>query len=228
MKNNRLLIIAVILIALGLIGIFMSTWFKSYRGPRGMFQMPGKMMDGMMGGRMMNRDEMKDMMQRMMPGMLPPGIKPENLPDPESRGARLLTHYCNQCHNLPSPKMHTAEEWSSVTGRMFTRMSMMSGMMGIENPSFEEQHLIISYLKAHSLKSVSPGTLPSPESKGAILFKETCSQCHALPDPAIHTAQEWNAVVERMRGHMQAMGRRVITDQERTEIVAYLSNNARK
>lgn len=188
-----------------------------------MFRMPGMMMDGMM-----NRAEMKDMMQRMMPGMLPPGIIPENLPDPESHGARLLTHYCNQCHNLPSPKMHTAEEWPAVTGRMFARMAMMSGMMGIETPSSEEQLLIISYLKAHSLKSVSPHMLPSPESKGAILFKETCSQCHALPDPKLHTAQEWSTVVERMQGNMQAMDRRLITDQERTEIVSYLSNYARK
>lgn len=176
----------------------------------------------------MNRDEMKGMMQRMMPGMLPPGIKLENLPEPDSRGAKLLTHYCNQCHTLPSPKMHTAEEWPSVTGRMFARMSMMSGMMSIENPSSEEQLLIISYLKAHSLKSVSPGMLPSPESKGAILFKETCSQCHAFPDPSLHTAQEWGEVVERMRGNLQAMGRRVITDQEKGEIVAYLSNHTRK
>ncbi len=228
MKNNQLPIIAVILIALGLIGIFTTTWFGNYREPRRMFQMPGMMMDGMMGRGMMDRNQMREMMQRMMPGMLPPGIKPEDLPDPDSRGAKLFTHYCNQCHNLPSPKMHTAEEWPSVTGRMFTRMSMMSGMMGIENPSSEEQLLILSYLKAHSLKSVSPGMLPSPDSKGAILFKETCSQCHALPDPSLHTAQEWSAVVERMRGNMQAMGRRVITDQERTEIVAYLSNNARK
>lgn len=228
MRNNRLLTIASILIAIGLIGIFTTTWFGSHRKPQRMFQMPGMMMDGMMGGGMMNRDEMKGMMQRMMPGMLPPGIKLENLPEPDSRGAKLLTHYCNQCHTLPSPKMHTAEEWPSVTGRMFARMSMMSGMMSIENPSSEEQLLIISYLKAHSLKSVSPGMLPSPESKGAILFKETCSQCHAFPDPSLHTAQEWGEVVERMRGNLQAMGRRVITDQEKGEIVAYLSNHTRK
>jgi cytochrome c5 len=227
MRNNRLLLIAFMLIALGLLGILTTTWLESYREPRRMFQMPGMMMDGMRGGGMMDRNEMKDMMQWMMPGTLPPGIKPENLPEPDSSGAKLLSRYCNQCHNLPSPAMHTAEEWPAVTRRMFARMSMMSGMMGTENPSSEEQLLIISYLKAHSLKSVSPGVLPSPESKGAILFKETCSQCHALPDPSLHTAQEWSAVVERMRDNMRAMGRRVITDREKAEIVAYLSNYTR-
>ncbi len=225
MRNNRLLIIAVILIALGLAGIFTTTWFGSYREPRRMFQMPG-----MMGGGMMNRAQMEDMMQRMMHGVLPPGIKAENLPDPGSNGAKLLVRYCSQCHNLPSPAMHTAEEWPSVTGRMFARMSMMSGMgmMGIEKPSSGEQQSILAYLKTYSMKSISPGSLPSPDSQGAILFKDICSQCHSLPDPSLHTAQEWSAVVKRMRANMQAMGRRVITDQEGTEIIAYLSNYARK
>ena len=228
MKNNRLLIIAVILIALGLIGIFTTTWFENYREPRRMFQMPGMMMNGMMGGGMMNRDEMKGMMQRMMPGMLPPGVKPENLPNPSSRGAKLLNHYCTQCHDLPNPAMHTVDEWPAITTRMFSRMSMMSGMMGVENPSSEEQALIISYLKVHSLKAISPGMLPSPESKGAILFKKTCSQCHALPEPSLHTAQEWSAVVERMRGNMQTMGKKVITDQEKAAIADYLMSHAKK
>lgn len=223
-----MLIVAVILIALGLIGIISTTWFGNYREPHRMFQMPGMMMDGMMGGGMMNREDMKDMMKRMMPGMLPPGVKPESLPDPDSRGAKLLNHYCAQCHDLPNPAMHTADEWPAITNRMFYRMSMMSGMMGIENPSSEEQALIISYLKAHSLKAISPGMLPSPESKGAVLFRATCSQCHALPDPSLHTAQEWIAVVERMRGNMQAMDKRVITGQEKKEIVDYLTHNARK
>ena len=228
MRNNRLLIIAVILIALGLIGIFATTWLGSYREKRRMFPMPGMMPDGMMGQGTMNRDEMKDMMKRMMPGMLPPGIKPENLPGPDRRGAQLLSHYCAQCHDLPNPAMHTTEEWPAIANRMFTRMSMMSGRMDIENPSSEEQLLIISYLKAYSLKSIPPGMLPSPESKGAILFKETCSQCHALPDPSLHTAQEWSAVVERMRFNMQAMGKRVIPGQEKKKIVDYLMSHAQK
>ncbi len=228
MRNNRLLIIAIILITLGLVGILATTWFASCREPHRMSQMPGMMTDGMMGGGMMNREEMKDMMKRMMPGMLPSGVKSESLPDPSSREARLLNHYCTQCHDLPNPAMHTADEWPAITDRMFSRMSMMSGMMGVENPSSEEQLLIASYLKAHSLKSISPGMLPSPESKGAVMFKETCSQCHALPDPSLHTAQEWGAVVERMRGNMQAMGRRVVTEEEKKEIVAYLMEHAQK
>lgn len=61
------------------------------------------------------------MMQQMMGGMLPPGIKSQDLPEPESRGAKLLNTYCSQCHNLPSPRMHTAEDWPRVAGRTLSR-----------------------------------------------------------------------------------------------------------
>jgi cytochrome c5 len=189
-----------------------------------------------MGGGMMSQNHRKEMMQGMMTGNLPPGIKPEDLPEPDSQGARLLVYYCVQCHNLSSPMIHTAEEWPAVAGRMFSRMSMMSGMRGmgmmrmkwIKNPSSEKQKTIIMYLKKHSLTSISPDALPSPESQGAFLFRSICSQCHPLPDPKLHTSDEWPMIIERMRGHMHSIGKREITDQENKEIVSYLINHARQ
>jgi hypothetical protein len=171
---------------------------------------------------------MKGMMQGMMGGRLPPGIEPEDLPNSDSLGAKLLTHYCTQCHNLPSPGMHTSEEWPQVTWRMFHRMSMMSDMMGIEAPSVKEQEAIVAYLNTHSLKPMTLDILPSPESPEAISFKNTCSQCHALPDPKLHTADEWPNVVKRMRTNMQNMGKGVVTDQEMKEIVSYLATHSRQ
>lgn len=233
MEKDRLLVIAISLITLGLAGIFAATWV-GYQWQGGMSPMMDMMMDGgMMGRGMMDRDRMRDMMQRMMPGMLPPGIKAEDLPDPDSKGARLLTRYCDECHYVPSPRMHSAEEWPLIANRMFSRMSMMSGMsgmgmMGIESPSPEERLEILTYLKTHSLRSISPEELPSPESEGATLFKDACSQCHALPDPKLYPAGKWPGVVERMQNNMQAMRRRVITDREKKEIIAYLSDHARK
>lgn len=186
---------------------------------------------GMMNG-MMDREGMKEMMQRMMPDMTPPGIKGEDLPRPESQGARLLIRYCDQCHNFPSPAMHSAEEWPSVADRMFHRMSMMSGMKGmmmrIEAPSPEEQEMIVAYLKVHALKTVSPDSLPAPVSPRAILFRDRCSQCHAIPDPKLHTADEWPRVVERMQANMRSMGKKVITESEKKEIISYLERSSQK
>ncbi len=236
MKNNRLLIIGITLIAFGLVGIITIYSADSYQRTNGgwMPTMMNMMGGGMMDGDMMNQDHMKEMMQRMMPGMLPPGIKPEDLPEPMSRGAGLVVRHCTQCHYLPSPSMHSAEEWPAVANRMFSRISMMGrgmigrGMMGIESLSIDEQKTIVAYLKRHSMKSVSPGSLPSPESQGAVLFKNRCALCHPLPDPKLHTAEEWPMVVERMRGHTQTTGKGSITDQDNKEIVSYLINHARK
>ena len=184
--------------------------------------------------RLSNQDNM-EMMQDMMSGRLPPGIEPEDLPEPDSTGAKLLVRYCTQCHTLPSPSMHTAQEWPEVTQRMFNRLSWMSGMreewmgmMWMKAPSPNEQKDIVAYLKANSLKPIRPDTIPSPDSPGAISFKNTCSQCHALPDPKLHIAEEWPAVVERMRVNMKIMGKPVITDQEKEKTISYLVNNAKE
>ena len=230
MGNNRLLIIAVVFITFGLAGIFASNWFGAYHWAGGMSPMTN---GGMMGRGMMNRDQMRDMTQRMMPGMLPPGIRPEDLPDPSSNGAVLLNRYCTQCHNLPSPALHTPEEWPIVANRMFARMSMMSGMggmgmMDIENPTAEGRQAIVSYLETHSLKAIAPGALPSPDSRGAALFREICSRCHSLPDPKLHVSKDWPAVVKRMESNMQAMGKRVMSVEEKDTIERYLMRHAQK
>ncbi|MGH7147298.1 MAG: c-type cytochrome [Nitrospiraceae bacterium] len=175
---------------------------------------------------MVDQGHMKEMMQQMMGGMLPPGIKPQDLPEPESRGAKLLSTYCAQCHNLPSPRMHTAGDWPRVAGRMLTRERMMAGMRGmmmqVKAPASQEEEVLLHYLKTHALQALAPGSVPAPDSPGAALFQQTCSQCHALPDPKQHHAAEWPTVVERMRQNMLSMGRREITEREADEITAYL------
>lgn len=181
----------------------------------------------------MSRGQMREMMKGMMGDMLPPGVKPEDLPDADSPGAKMVARFCGQCHDIPSPAMHTKEKWPDVESRMFARLSMMGGMhmmqgMGMESPSPDEQRAIIDYMAAHAMKPAAPGALPQSESAAAVSFKTVCSQCHPLPDPGLHTAREWPAVAERMRTHMKEMGKRAITDHERDEIVGYLSRNARK
>src|SRR2546423_1306239 len=40
--------------------------------------------------------------------------------------------------------------------------------------------------------------LPEPDASGAKLTLRYCVQCHNLPNPAIHAAPKWPAIVERM------------------------------
>lgn len=88
----------------------------------------------------------------MMPGMMwrpMPGVgNAQPLPEPGSRGAALITTYCTQCHAAPSPTLHTAEEWVSVTSRM--QLHMASGLSGIKTPTEEEMRLILSYMQQHA------------------------------------------------------------------------------
>jgi cytochrome c2 len=48
--------------------------------------------------------------------------------------------------------------------------------------------------------------LPEPRSAGAQLMLRYCVQCHNLPNPAMHHAARWPAVVERMVLRMQGRG----------------------
>lgn len=178
-------------------------------------------------------------MMGMMMSSLPAGIPSSELPDPESRGARLLTRYCSQCHGIPSPASHSATDWDPTVRRMFARMehmAHMSRMMGgrmpmmrmpaVAAPTAEEERGILEYLQAHALRAIPEERLPEAGNEGAPVFARTCSRCHALPDPGQHTAAEWPGVVARMRENMRAMGVEEITDAQARAIIGYLQRVA--
>lgn len=183
------------------------------------------MAEGMMGS---GHSMMRQMMQEMMGAALPPGIDPELLPEPQSQGARVLQHYCAQCHGLPGPGMHTAGEWPAVVDRMNRRMQMMNGMMQIEVPTSSELTALVAYLQEHAQRPLDPATYPDLATPPGQKFRATCSQCHALPDPRQHTAQEWPAVVERMQKNMTAMGKAAPDTAETKAIIGFLRRHARE
>ncbi|OJY58970.1 hypothetical protein [Thiobacillus sp. 0-1251] len=181
---------------------------------------------GMMGGMGMHRD----MMQGMMGGALPPGIDPARLPEPDSSGAHLLGQFCMQCHNLPGPGLHTAPEWPQVLGRMNMRMrmmgGMMGGMMGVAAPDPVQLEILLGYLQRHAQKPIDAAAYPDLDTPPGRAFGTTCMQCHALPDPKQHTAQEWPSVVARMRDHMTAMGKILPDETTTNEIVDFLQRHS--
>ena len=71
------------------------------------------------------------------------------LPDPDSRGAKLVSRYCTQCHAEPSPRLHTASEWEAVTSRMETNMRNVrrGNWSGVEIPSSSEMKSILEYMQ---------------------------------------------------------------------------------
>lgn len=86
MTDNRSRVYMTMALVFGGAGLFVAGSLSSCMMP----------MMGMMGMDEKNdQGHMKEMMQQMMGGMLPPGITPQDLPDPESRGAKLLSRYCS-------------------------------------------------------------------------------------------------------------------------------------
>lgn len=179
---------------------------------------------------------------RMLERILPPSIEPAQLPDPQSEGARLAARYCVQCHYLPNPQMHTAARWQPIIERMLWRMqgngnmgALMKDMMaGVKAPSAAEAAELAAYLEKNAQKEIDPAH-PALRTTAGQIYSIACSQCHALPDPQRHTAEEWPLVVKRMQAHMAWSNTIVGVAELRTnpeldtaEIIRLLQRYARK
>jgi hypothetical protein len=179
----------------------------------------------------------------MLERILPPTFEIAQLPQRDSRGARLLLQYCVQCHNLPNPAMHHAAKWPAVFDRMVVRMKgkgnmgelMYEMMAGVQAPTPEEEAVLLAYLRKNGQTPLDPKKYPELSSAEGRSFKLACEQCHVLPDPLRHTAAEWPAVVARMEKNMAWMNR-VVGNQHPPdepqlrieEINAFLVKRARK
>jgi len=156
---------------------------------------------------------------------LPPeGLSPESLPAPRSVGAQLLNAYCTQCHSLPSPAMHAAQDWPSVARRMWVRIDMMHGELGVSVPGSGDRVALLNYLLANALK-VSEHLRAAP---GRDVFEAMCSRCHLLPDPRQHSPADWPAVVMRMERNMERMRVSGVTSQQAQTIITYLGLASRR
>ncbi|MBT8419253.1 MAG: hypothetical protein KJO08_00165 [Gammaproteobacteria bacterium] len=77
-------------------------------------------------------------------------------------------------------------------------------------------------------------SLPDPQSPGAALLNQYCTQCHNLPGPGRHTAPEWREVTSEMFRLMDAshrfgglMGRvEIMRSPEQEILLAYLERHS--
>jgi len=70
-------------------------------------------------------------------------------------------------------------------------------------------------------------SLPEPESEGAQLAKQFCSDCHAPPSPLVHTAKEWPNVIYRMQERRRMKAFELIVEPEYTILQEYLQKFAK-
>jgi hypothetical protein len=163
---------------------------------------------------------------KLYPERMPPGLAAAQLPEPATRAAHLLEHYCIQCHKLAGPGQHTASEWPDTVARMQNLMQVASrfgGLLGsVQAPTTAELNIIQAYLSRHALRA----TTKTPAGFGSGTFQSVCTDCHALPDPAQHRAEDWPAVVARMSTHAPIMRRKAPTQEQLVHVLAYLQTHA--
>ncbi len=175
-----------------------------------------------------NRETIKELMQQMTSFDFPPGVAPENLPEPDSQGVKLLQKYCVQCHEIFSPRMHSAEKWSSVLQRVSWHMQQcpigekMGRMTGMKSPTSQENRELLNYLKKYSLHTADQSALKYLDTSNGIVFSQACSQCHALPDPKQHTPEEWPVVTVRMGKNALFMHKMPFRPEDEAAILQFL------
>ena len=149
MQKNSLLLSSAIFVILGIIGIGTITLFFTWENSDGWASpTTGNIVE-----------QTKENMHRTEPNFFSLGSKLKNAPDRNSQGGKLFARYCKECHTLPSPLAHNAEEWPMVANRMFRMMDDMAGhTRNIAIPPLADQEEIIEYLKAQSSRPLSSET----------------------------------------------------------------------
>lgn len=158
---------------------------------------------------------------------MPADLAAAELPDPDSEGARLLTIYCVQCHGLPTPAMHTNQEWAQVLARMENYMRERQGSMLLRviMPPKEDHDRMLDYLNSHAVIPLDRERFTDLSSAAGAAFTETCSQCHGAPDPAQHSADQWPLVVARMQSNMITAGKTTPDEHTLQLIIEYLQRH---
>lgn len=175
-------------------------------------------------------------------GLPPNDFKPEDLPEPGSRGAGLVQVYCIQCHWLPTPQMHSAAEWPILVRRNLLRMkqlkvrlggplttglvgeTLMTGYENPEIPSPADVDTLLAYLQRYSLPVAQPGELTA--GPGRELFIRKCSVCHETPSPRAHTATGWDRLIGEMQAIMAISNVEPLSNSELDAISGYLRERA--
>ena len=79
---------------------------------------------------------------------IPGGLAADHLPDSQSRGAKLYASHCSKCHNLPSPRMHSARDWPARFEKMMDHVKVISAAApDIKMPAESEKSEMASYLQ---------------------------------------------------------------------------------
>jgi len=154
--------------------------------------------------------------------VIPGSLTADQLPDPQSKGAALLASYCGQCHNLPSPRMHSTGDWPMRFEKMMDHAMLMAGTSpDVRIPVDKEKKELVSYLEKNGFRGLPANSLLRGEPQ-AFTVMWFCSVCHAMPDPDQFPAKEWGKIVDRMNSYRKKQGREEMSNSDMKEVINFL------
>jgi hypothetical protein len=89
---------------------------------------------------------------------------------------------------------------SSIADAQYRGYGMGGGMMGGGGPGMMGGY---GPGRGNGYEENRQQGYPELNSRAGRLFAQTCSQCHALPDPRQHSAGQWPGVIARMEQYMR-------------------------
>jgi hypothetical protein len=124
--------------------------------------------------------------------------------------------------------MRTQKQWSQTYWRMYWRMHLMvSQSYGYIAPDYNQGMEIFNYLNKYAMRSIK-GNDVDRSAAGAKEYLQICNQCHELPNPSLHSADEWADTITRMQGHIVSMGKYAPEVAEAEAILGYLTQHSKK
>ena len=161
--------------------------------------------------------------------VIPKGMNPDDLPNADSRGATLLTLYCMQCHDLPTPAMHTASEWPDIVSRMqgYLKANLGGMLSRAMMPPKKDWMTLANYLNENAQTPIHVADFTDINTAEAKAFLSACSQCHQAPAPESHTQSEWPRVVLRMQANSLSAKRQAPDPQTRSQIISFLQRHSK-
>jgi hypothetical protein len=162
---------------------------------------------------------------------VPTGVTPEQYAQQMQTHMARMREQLNQIAKATDPQQRQSlmqEHWQATYQQMQTMRGL--GWMWRGGPMMGHgmHGGMMHGGMMHGGPVESSRPLPDVGSAGAKLVSKFCVQCHAAPQPTLHSAREWTRVANRMRVHMGSgfQGIQPPTDQEMASIVTYMQQHA--
>jgi hypothetical protein len=190
---------------------------------------------------------------RQWPGMNPTGASDWVMMSPGMMGGGTMGWYHGTgmtSNGMMSPgdgwalPNETPAQYQTRMRTLQQRMRTQMAAIAVEaDPTKQDalirQHYETIYRNMQTMRGLgwmwnrgTASVLPDASSPGATLEAKYCSQCHAAPPPAVHTAKEWADVTGRMQQHITDKsttngGVMVPSSSEMASVIDYLAKHAK-